>query len=516
MNSQELKGEGLLPSTEIVDAGVLEGAVRRFAERGIRLPTFSELANPLDIPAEKLDEIGLFDADRNIPDARNLWRVHWHNQLGEDAAFAPLPEHVVVPPELSGVESPIAVLFGDRFPMIGAHKVLAAYSCLAPRVVTGVFDPTHHRAVWPSTGNYARGGVAISRIMGCRGVAVLPENMSRERFAWLERWVANPDEDIIRTPGSESNVKEIYDKCAELDADPENIIFNQFAEFPNHLGHYEVTSRALERVFLNMAEGAGNSSGAASGLKLAAFVSASGSAGTLGAGDWLKERHSDCRIVAVEALECPTMLYNGFGEHNIQGIGDKHIPLIHNVMNTDVAVGVSDAATDSLFMAFDSGDGKRLLSERGVSAEVIDSLPHFGFSSICNLLAAIKTSKQLGLGPEDVIATVATDGSDLYASERPKIAESRFGGEFTARDAADALERHLWGADTEHTEVLGDTGRERIFNLGYFTWVEQQGVEIDDFAARKEQAFWDGLHFLDDEWDEAISEFNARISARSV
>ena len=498
----------MLPTTEIVDAGVLEGAVRRFAERGIRLPTFSELANPLDIPVETLGEIGLFDADRNIPDARNLWRVHWHNQLGDDAAFAPLPEHVVVPPEMSGVESPIAVLFGNRFPMIGAHKVLAAYSCLAPRVVTGVFDPTHHRAVWPSTGNYARGGVAISRIMGCRGVAVLPENMSRERFAWLERWVANPDEDIIRTPGSESNVKEIYDKCAELDADPENIIFNQFAEFPNHLGHYEVTSRALERVFLNMAEGAG----AASGLQLAAFVSASGSAGTLGAGDWLKERHSDCRIVAVEALECPTMLYNGFGEHNIQGIGDKHIPLIHNVMNTDVAVGVSDAATDSLFMAFGSDEGKRLLSDRGVADEVIDALPHFGLSSICNLLAAIKTSKQLGLGPEDVIVTVATDGSELYASERPRLADLRYDGEFTARDAADALERHLWGADTEHTEVLGDTGRERIFNLGYFTWVEQQGVEVEDFVARREQAFWDRLHFLDDEWDEAIAEFNARTA----
>ena len=508
MNSEVQKGEALLPTTEIVDAGVLEGAVRRFAERGIRLPTFSELANPLDIPAETLGEIGLFDADRNIPDARNLWRVHWHNQLDGDAAFAPLPEHVVVPPEMSGVESPIAVLFGNRFPMIGAHKVLAAYSCLAPRVVTGVFDPTHHRAVWPSTGNYARGGVAISRIMGCRGVAVLPENMSRERFAWLERWVANPEEDIIRTPGSESNVKEIYDKCAELDADPENIIFNQFAEFPNHLGHYEVTSRALERVFLNMAEGAGT----ASGLQLAAFVSASGSAGTLGAGDWLKERHSDCRIVAVEALECPTMLYNGFGEHNIQGIGDKHIPLIHNVMNTDVAVGVSDAATDGLFMAFGSDDGKRLLSDREVADEVIDALPHFGLSSICNLLAAIKTSKQLGLGPEDVIVTVATDGSELYASERPRLADLRYGGDFTARDADNALERHLWGADTEHTEVLSDAGRERIFNLGYFTWVEQQGVEIDDFVARKEQAFWDRLHFLDDEWDEAIAEFNARTA----
>ena len=102
--------------------------------------------------------------------------------------------------------------------MIGAHKVLAAYACLVPRLVTGQFDPAQDRAVWPSTGNYCRGGVAISRILGCRGVAVLPAGMSQERFDWLERWVADPA-DIIRTPGTESNVKEIYDKCAELARD---------------------------------------------------------------------------------------------------------------------------------------------------------------------------------------------------------------------------------------------------------------------------------------------------------
>ena len=98
----------------------------------------------------------------------------------------------------------------------------------SPRLVSGRFDPTRQRAVWPSTGNYCRGGVAISKIIGCRGVAVLPAGMSAERFEWLERWVAEPG-DIVRTPGTESNVKEIYDACAELARDPANEIVNQFS-----------------------------------------------------------------------------------------------------------------------------------------------------------------------------------------------------------------------------------------------------------------------------------------------
>ena len=165
--------------------------------------------------------------------------------------------------------------------------------------------------------------------MGCHGVAILPEGMSEERFRWLEEWVSDPA-DIIRTPGSESNVKEIYDACAALERDPQNIIFNQFCEFGNYLAHYRCTGRALERIVESI-DPAGK-------RKVQAFVSATGSGGTLGAGDYLKERFG-ARIVAVEALECPTLLYNGFGEHNIQGIGDKHVPLIHNVMNTDLVVG---------------------------------------------------------------------------------------------------------------------------------------------------------------------------------
>lgn len=483
--------------TEIVDPAVRDRTVALFRERRIALPTLSELAHPDTIPAKVVDALQSVDPDAPAP--LNLFRVHWHNGSDRRSRVA-VPDHVVLPSALTGVASPIIVAFGNRFPMIRAHKVLAAYGCLVPRLMTGQFDPTRHRAVWPSTGNYCRGGVAISRILGCRGVAVLPEGMSEERFSWLEKWVAEPG-DIIRTVGTESNVKEIYDKCAELDADPGNVIFNQFSEFANHLIHLHVTGPALERVFNAVRE-------ASPTLRLAAFVSASGSAGTLGAGDYLKDQHG-AQIVAAEALECPTMLYNGFGEHNIQGIGDKHIPYIHNVINTDVAVAISDRATDELNVVFNTAAGRSALAARGVSAEVIAALPHFGFSSICNVIAAIKTAKRLGLGKDDAIATVATDGAELYATEVDKAVAKRFGGVFDRDVAERSLDQHLLGAGIEHTLHLFPLDRDRIFNLGYFTWVEQQGVPLPEFERRRSQSFWRDLRHAIPVWDDLIREFNA-------
>jgi cysteine synthase A len=338
--------------------------------------------------------------------------------------------------------------------------------------------------------------------MGCRGVAVRPEGMSRERFAWLEEWAAGP-EDIIRTPGTESNVKEIYDKCAELSADPQNVIFNQFSEFGNHLVHYQCTGSALATVFESMAA-------ATPGLRLAAFVSASGSAGTLGAGDYLKE-HYGSKIVAAEALECPTMLANGFGEHNIQGIGDKHIPLIHNVMNTDLVAAVSDRATDQLSLVFATGAGREYLrGRRGVPQATLEALPGFGLSSICNVLAAVKTAKYLRLGPDDVVITVATDGARMYESERQRITARDFPGGFETVDAAEAFGRWMLGAGTDNLLETTLADRERIFNLGYYTWVEQQGVSLPDFLARRDQRFWAGLRDLRPAWDAMITEFNER------
>ncbi len=483
----------------VVDEEALANSVGRFREQGITLPTFGQLADPTSF--DHAARVG--DADPQGPDARNLWRVHWYNDLA--GGRVQVPDHVVLPPSLTGVESPIIAVFGDRFPMVSAHKVLAAYLCLAPRVVTGQFDPTRHRAIWPSTGNYARGGIAISRIMASRGVAILPEGMSQERFDWLNRWCANPEEDVIKTFGTESNVKEIYDACNELARDPGNFVLNQFSEFGNHVGHYDITGRALGHVFEHVRAESGRD------LALAAFTSATGSAGTIAAGDRLKEEYG-AKTVAVEALECPTMLENGFGEHNIQGIGDKHIPLIHNVMNTDVVVAVSDKATDELDLVFNSEAGRAHLARKGVPERIVAQLVHFGFSSICNVLAAIKTAKLLDLGPDDALITVATDGAALYPSARAKLLATRFGGDFAAADAAEAFGEHLGAVDTNHMIECTEADKRRIFNLGYYTWVEQQDTPFELFEARRSQDFWRGLRRYVRVWDEMIEDFNARVA----
>ena len=487
---------------DVVNRDVYERTNRAFAAAGLVLPTFAELADPSSIPQEVRQRLAAVDPD--APHPLNLFRVHWHN-ASDRRGSAGVPDHVVLPPTLTGVAAPIVVVLGDRFPMIHAHKVLAAYGCLAPRLVTGQFDPTLHKAVWPSTGNYCRGGVAISRIMGCRGVAVLPEGMSAERFHWLERWVTDQG-DIIRTPGTESNVKEIYDKCNELEADPQNVIFNQFCEFGNYLVHYLCTGQALSRVVSAMR-------GDRPGVDAAAFVSATGSAGTLAAGDYLKEHHG-ARIVAVEALECPTLLYNGFGEHNIQGIGDKHVPLIHNVMNTDVVVGVSEHATDGIGVLFNTPEGRAYLaSRRQVPADIVDALGAIGLSGICNIVAAIKVAKYYGFDEQQAVVTIATDGAAMYRSENEKALARDFPAGFDQVNAGEVFAQYLAGAVTDHVQELSSRDRDRIFNLGYYTWVEQQGVALKDFDARRQQAFWRNLRGLLPVWDEMITEFNARSAA---
>jgi hypothetical protein len=324
--------------------------------------------------------------------------------------------------------------------------------------------------------------------------------MSAERFEWLAQWVADPA-DVIRTPGSESNVKEIYDKCAELERDPANVIVNQFSEFGNYLGHYLCTGRALERIFEDLRASDPD-------LRLAAFVAGSGSAGTLGAGDHLKEAFG-AKIAVVEPVECPTLLYNGYGEHNIQGIGDKHVPLIHNVMNGDLVVGVSDESTDALDLLFNSDEGRAYLADRkGWPAVLIAGLASLGLSGIGNLLGAIKTARRLELGERDVVITVATDSARLYRSERDKWRAARYPDGFDDVDAAEIFGAHLASPDGDHLLETTQRDRRRIFNLGYFTWVEQQGVALADFDRRKDQRFWRGLRGLLPVWDELIERFN--------
>jgi cysteine synthase len=480
-------------------------AVARCRELAIILPTFEELADPSRLDAGLLAQLTGVDPD--APDPRNLFRAHWYN--GADRrSLVPVPSHLVLPPALTGVPATIVVALADRFPLVGNHKVLAAYSCLAPRLVSGAFDPTMQRAVWPSTGNYCRGGVAISRILGCRGVAVLPEDMSTERFAWLRRWVADPT-DIITTPGGESNVREIYERCQVLANDDRNVILNQFAEYPNYLVHRLCTGRALERLVEHLRLQRPQ-------LQPFAFVATTGSSGSLGAGDHLKQRYGT-RIVAAEPVECATMLRNGFGYHNIQGIGDKHIPLIHNVMNTDVVVAVSDRSTDRLDAIFHTEEGLAALQRcPGLERSLLAEMVHLGLSGLANVVAAVAVARHFELGPEDVVLTLATDGAAMYADQRQARVQRDFPQGLDEPAAMAALARDLQEADHSELLELRHQDRTRIFNLGYFTWVEQQGVSLEAFEVRRRQAFWDGLVGQLAGWDELIVEFNAQVGAAAA
>ncbi len=467
-----------------------------FQKKGIVLPKISELAEPHTIKEEYKNK--LKNIHQNDINPLNLFRVHWYNNR-DHTSFSKIPEHIVLPSEFTGVEAKIIVNIGRLFPLITAHKVLAAYGCLLPRILKGEFDYEKHKAIWPSTGNYCRGGVAISRILGLKSIAILPEGMSQERFSWLEKWVQEPN-NIIRTKGTESNVKEIYDACKELQKDPNNDIINQFSEYNNYAIHRAVSGPSFEKSFLEVK--------GESELKAAFYVSASGSSGTLAAGDYLKEK-LNTKIAVVEAIECPTLLYNGYGEHNIQGIGDKHVPLIHNVMNTDFVVGVSDEATNNLNLIFNTDIGKKyLVSKKGLNKNLVDRLPEFGFSSIANILASIKLAKYMNLSSSDAIITVATDGADLYLTELNKL-KNEFEKIYDESVCAEIYGQFLKGISTDHMIELNQKEKERIFNLGYYTWVEQQGIDFAEFEKRRDQNFWlehyNNLLFL----DKSVDEFNS-------
>ncbi len=488
----------MLMNPDILDQAVLDRTVGYARKKQLVLPTFAELTRPHK-QFSAMDE-ALRTVPVNEPHPLNLFRIHWYNAHA-GAKLLNQPAWLEIPSSLSGVKARIVVVLGDTFPMIAAHKVLAAYACLATRLVTGRFDPMENKAIWPSTGNYCRGGIAISRILGCRGVAVLPEQMSQERFDWLGQWTLRPDEDIVRTTGSESNVREIYDMCDELEKDDSNVVINQFNEFANYLCHRTVSGPAFGDLFDHVA---GNRD------RLFALVVGTGSAGTIAAGDHLKECYGT-HIVATEPLECPTMLNNGYGEHTIQGIGDKHIPLIHNVMNMDYVVGISDTGPELLNILFNTEQGHDYLSRRtGVSREFLNQFRHVGLSGLANIQSAIKLSRHAGLDQEDIVLCVATDGASLYQSEREQTTSTHFSGAVGMTEAAEIFGRCLLGCEPAHVLELGSQERQRIFNLGYYTWVEQRGIMIEEFDQRRKQSFWGRVSDQAPIWDELITEFNRR------
>ena len=471
---------------------VIEKTAARCRRRGITIPTFAQLRDPSKIPQSvisRLKGVGLWDVN-----PLNLFRITWKNDAA--SGLYGNVNSFEIPREITGVRARIIGLAGKFFPT-GAHKVGAAFGCLVPRLVSGEFDPGLHRAVWPSTGNYCRGGAFDCALLGCTAVAVLPEQMSRERFTWLREIGA----EVIATPGCESNVKEIYDKCWELKKDPLNVIFNQFEEFGNPMFHYNVTGPAIEEMFYGLGPS----------LRPAAFVSATGSAGTIAAGDYLKRRFPACRNVAIEALQCPTLLMNGFGAHRIEGIGDKHVPWVHNVMSTDAVAAVDDEDCMRVFRLFNDPEGQEYIGSLGVPAEVREMLPLLGISGIANLLASIKTARYFELGAGDVIFTVFTDSSALYASRLVELAQER--GAYTRGDAIGDLAAPLHHQGIDYFRELTYYEKKAIHNLKYYTWVEQQGKTTEELDAQWDPEYWRAL--FEDEVsgvDRLIESFNTLAS----
>lgn len=478
-----------------IDKAKQKNCIERARSRGIRIPTFRQMKNPdKETPVkvkEGLKETGLWDVN-----PLNLFRITWKNEPKTSGGLYGGVNFIEFPSSLTGVKARIFALVGKWFPT-GAHKVGASFGCLVPRLITGQFDPTRDWAVWPSTGNYCRGGAYNSQLLGCRSIAILPEGMSKERFDWL-RTVAG---EIIATPGTESNVKEIYDKVHELRSTRDDVaIFNQFDEFGNYLWHYEVTGGALEEVAKAHMR---------PGDRVAAAVYTTGSAGTIASGDYLKQLWPAMKIVASEALQCPTLLRNGWGAHRIEGIGDKHVPWVHNVRNTDMITAIDDNDCMALIRLFNEPAGREYLKSAGVPAVLAERLDLLGISGVANLLSAIKAAKYYEMDEHDVVFTILTDSMEMYGSRLQEL-EAEFGA-YSAVNAEVDFASRLHGQKTDNALELTYPERLRVHNLKYYTWIEQQGKSSEELHSQWYDAdnYWGEIRTMAPKIDKLIDEFNA-------
>jgi len=468
--------------------------IQKAKENNIIIPTFAQMQNPDLIPEKikaKLTTTGLWDFD-----PVNLFRVTWKNEAKETGGlFQKVPNYVELPSALTGVKARIIAMSGKWFPT-GCHKVGASFGCLVPRLVTGQFDATYHKAVWPSTGNYCRGGAFNSKLLACQSIAILPAEMSQERFDWLKS-VAG---EIIATPGCESNVKEIFDKTWELRQREDVMIFNQFEEMGNPVWHYNITGEALATLYEAVRR---------DGDRLAGCAFTSGSAGTMSAGDYLKDHYPTAKVAVGEALQCPTIVNNGFGGHRIEGIGDKHIPWIHNVKNTDMAIAIDDEDSQRLLRLFNKPEGKKYLKETlGLEDELIEKLSWLGISGIANVLCCIKMAKYYELTENDILLTVLTDSAAMYGSRITELDENH--GAYSDFEAALDHNLHILGLKTDNLIELTYADRKRVHNLKYYTWVEQQARDVADLNALwyGTKGTWDAIHAQAAEMDALINEFN--------
>ncbi len=480
-----------------INEKALANTIEHARKRNIIIPTYAQMRDPALIPApikNKLTDIGLWDID-----ATNLFRVNWHNQPVEKGGLYGGVNFIEFPSALTGTKARVIALAGKWFPT-GCHKVGASISCLLTRLITGQFDPTYHKAAWPSTGNYCRGGAYNSALLGCHSIAILPEGMSKERFEWLKT-VAG---EIIATPGCESNVKEIFDKVHELrQTRPDVIILDQFQELANSLWHYHVTGPAMAEAFAAVDDG--NS-------RLAGVCLTSGSAGTLASGDYIKDHFRYAKLAVAEALQCPTLLNNGFGDHRIEGIGDKHIPFIHNVKNSDMVMAIDDENSHNLLRLFNEDAGQQYLADNlGLDAEFIDKLSWLGISGIANMLSAIKFAKYYELGEQDVVITVLTDSAEMYLSRLEELNAEK--GAYDLMRAACDHERFMLGLTVDNLEELTYAAKKRIHNLKYYTWVEQQGKDVDELQSQwyDYDNYWPALYNQVGKIDQLIEQFNQQV-----
>lgn len=451
-------------------------------------PSFEEMLHPA-----KIDPAVRAHAQKALKEAPldpiNLYNITWRD--AQDKVF-----HVVLPHSLTGIDAEIVVLYAQHFPT-GSHKVGAAYSVLVEKELFGEVDPAVNTLVWPSTGNYGIGGAWVGGRMGCRSIVVLPEGMSRERFERIEGYGA----EVIKTYGSESNVKEIYDKTKELrEGDPNIRILNQFEVMGNYRFHYHVTGGTLVELAAELqAKGIGSG-------RIDAFTSAMGSAGTIAAGDRLKQAFPGHLIVGLEPIQCPTLYNNGYGSHDIQGIGDKHVTWIHNVNNMDAMMCIDDMECKKGLQLLSEVRAKQTLIERyHVDPQTVEIMGHaFGISSVCNILGAIKTAKAFGLGKGSVIATIATDGIDRYHSVMDDV--RKVYGTLDEAAAVGRVEGVFHAAATDWVQFGTPEARTRWHNLKYYTWVEQQGKTVQELDAQKSQGWWQ-------EHQERVAEIDKRILA---
>jgi cysteine synthase len=449
-------------------------------------PTFEEMLHPDKIaPAVRQRAIEMKTKDPLDP--INLFNITWRD--GNNNIY-----YHVIPNELTGVDANIVVLYGKDFPS-GSHKVGAAYSVLIEKQMFGEVDPTVHTLVWPSTGNYGIGGAWVGCRMNFDSIVVLPEGMSQERFKQIESYGAR----IIKTPGSESNVKEIYDETHRLRQNPKVRILNQFEVMGNYRFHYYVTGNTIVELAAQLhAQGIGNG-------KVAAYVSAMGSAGTIAAGDRLKQVWHDHKIVGLEPIQCPTLYNNGYGSHDIQGIGDKHVTWIHNVMNMDALMCIDDIeCKKGLQLLTEEAGWNTLIKRFGVPEDSVRKMATiFGISGVCNVLGAIKTAKFYGFGKNDLIVTICTDAIDRYHSVMEAMTRT-----YGKMDEAEATARVHIFRDQKLDWIKEGTRetRRQWHNLKYYTWVEQQGKTVEELDAQLSPEWWI-------KHQEMIAEIDAKLKA---